>query len=302
MNAMNMIRTFAAATAAAALLAGAPAMAQAPELAGAPGAERLFSGQVQAPQVEVQVQEFRQAGDVRGRIDVSLVGLRVEAAQDALRSRGFSHTRSISDGGRQYDLWASGRDCVGFTSYNGRVTDVRDFRNAECGSDGGWGGGQGGGWGGGGRFDLRDLEGLRVNSAKDVLRSEGFRHERNVRIDGRQYDLWSSGRRCVGFASYNGRVSDARNFRDECGRTGGPGNGGGWGGGRFNPRELEGLDVRRAQEALRWDGFVHARNVRIDGRQYDLWYSREQRNGCVGFASYNGRVTDARAFNERDCY
>ncbi len=330
-----------------ALLAGAPAMAQdAGELAGAPGyrneaarseqaldaarseqaareqaakesaaraqilGDLSFRGQpvetnaARSPQDEAFYRGEGYRGDLSG-----IVGLRVDAAKDTLRRRGYSPARSINANGRQYDLWSSGRACVGFASYNGRVTDLRDFREAECGFDGGYDGGWGnGGWGGGGRFDVRDLEGLRVDTAKDVLRREGFRAERSIRYNGRQYDLWSNGRdrrdACVGFASYNGRVNDARTFRDaECGGFGGGGPGGPGGGwGRFEPRDLEGLGVERAQEALRWEGFRPARSIRISGRQYDLWYSRDNRNACVGFTSYYGRVTQARRFDERDCY
>jgi hypothetical protein len=290
---MNMfgriaVSAIAAMGASAAVLGAAPAVAQGgQELAGAPG----FRGPERGGGREF---EFS-----------AIMGQRVDAAKETLRYRGFTHARNIRVDGRQYDLWWSGRSCVGFTSYNGRVTDVRAFRDEECGyyggggggrPGGGWGGGPGGGWGG---FNPRDLEGLRVDSAKDVLRDRGYRHQRNIREDGRQYDLWWNNRTCVGFTSYRGTVTDARAFNDrECSQgAGGPG----WGG-RFEPRRLEGVSVDAAKSVLRDEGFGYARSIRIGGRQYDLWRSREHRNGCVGFASYNGRVTDARAFDEDECW
>ncbi|HEX5006493.1 MAG TPA: hypothetical protein VFV70_05235, partial [Hyphomonadaceae bacterium] len=236
----------------------------------------------------------------------AIMGAAVGSAKDTLGRAGFVHARNIGVNGRQYDLWWSGRRCVGFTSYNGRVTDVRNFQDEECGYYGGGngpGGGPGrgpggGGWGGG--SITRDLEGLRVDRAKDMLRDRGFRHERNIREDGKQYDLWSNNRTCVGFASYRGTVSDARSFRDsECY---GGNNGQGWGGGRFDPRRLEGVSVDAAKSVLRQEGYGYARAIRVNGKQYDLWASDERRRGCVGFTSYNGRVTAARSFDERDCY
>jgi hypothetical protein len=285
---MSPFKTFAIAAASAAVLAAglaeAPAMAQNPERGG-----------------------FRGPG---ASFDLgSINNARVSTAQQTLGAQGFFKARSMQVNGRQYDLWYNSgfrNSCVGFTSMNGWVRDARDFRDAECGMDGGPGGG-GPGWGGGpggGGFNTRSLEGLRVDSAKAMLRDRGFSAARSIRVDGRQYDLWWSGRTCVGFASYNGRVTDARNFRDgECGGVGGggPGWGGGGPGGRFDARDLEGLGVDSAKDMLRRQDFSFARSARFDGRQYDLWYSREYRNGCVGFTSYNGRVTSARSFDEREC-
>ena len=273
------------AAASAAVLAGAPAMAQGQERGG-----------------------FRPPGGSSGAsFDLgSINNARVGTAQQTLGAQGFFKARSMEMNGRQYDLWYNSgfrNSCVGFTSQNGWVRDARDFRDAECGFGNDGGGRPGGGgpsWGPGGGINMRDLEGLRVDSAKATLRDRGFSFARSSRIDGRQYDLWSNNRTCVGFTSYNGRVTDARSLRDaECGG----GNGGpGWGGGRFDVRELEGLGVNSAKDMLRREDFDFARSLRFDGRQYDLWYSEGRRNACVGFTSYNGRVTSARTFSDRDCY
>ena len=49
-------------------------------------------------------------------------------------------------------------------------------------------------------------------------------------------------------------------------------------------------------------GFRKARNIRSGGQQWDLWYDERGRGDtCVGFTSYNGRVTDVRTFSSRDC-
>lgn len=268
------------AAASAAVLAGAPAVAQNPERGRPPGASFDLG---------------------------SINNARVSTAQQTLGAQGFFKARSTEMNGRQYDLWYNSgfrNSCVGFTSMNGWVRDARDFRDAECGMGGGQGGGQGwgnGGPGGGsGGFNTRSLEGLRVDSAKATLRDRGFNYVRASRIDGQQYDMWSNNRTCVGFTSYNGRVSNARSFRD--GDCAGQGGGGGWGGGRFDARDLEGLGVDSAKDTLRRQDFSFARSLRFEGRQYDLWYNRDYRNACVGFASYNGRVTSARSFDEGQCY
>jgi hypothetical protein len=235
-----------------------------------------------------------------GGYDVfDLQGLRVDAAKTQLASAGYTKARNISYGGKQYDLWSNTRSrnsCVGFTSYNGRVTDTRSFDDAECGV-------VGGGWGPGG-FDSSKLQGLRVDDAKRNLSSRGYSNTRNVRIDGQQWDLWQSsrGRDCVGFTSYNGRVTGTRDFRgSEC--DGDWNSGGGWGGGYLRIDNLRGMSVDSATRELSNAGFDKARNIRIDGQQWDLWYDDNGRNGrCVGFTSYNGRVSDADSFAERDCY
>lgn len=276
---MSPFKTFAIAAASAAVLAGAPAMAQGP-------------------------QDARGRGPAASFDLMTINNARVNTAQQTLGAQGFFKARSMQVNGRQYDLWYNSgfrNSCVGFTSMNGWVRDARDFRDAECGFGNGSGGG--GGWGngpgGGGGFNTRSLEGLRVDSAKATLRDRGFNFVRASRIDGQQYDMWSSGRTCVGFASYNGRVTNARSFRDDdCGAYGG-GQGGGWG--RFNARDLEGLSVDSAKDMLRRQDFSFARSTRFDNRQYDLWYSGRSRSGCVGFTSYNGRVTNARSFDEREC-
>lgn len=239
--------------------------------------------------------DYRQPGGYGYALD--LQGLSVDDAKRQLSNAGYSKSRNISVGGRQYDLWSNPRSreaCVGFTSYNGRVTESRAFDSAECGVvSGGWG-----------RFNPSDLRGLRVDDGKRNLRDLGYSHERNVRIDGKQWDLWSSsrGRDCVGFTSYSGRITEARDFgRGGCDRDWN--SGGGWGGGRLNPGDLRGRSVDSAQRELSDAGFRKARNVRISGQQWDLWYNERGRSDrCIGFTSYNGRVTDARNFQDRDCY
>jgi len=172
--------------------------------------------------------------------------------------------------------------------YDDRDRDDRDFRDRDGRDD------RDGGWGQGGS-GMRGLEGLRVDSAKNALRRAGFSYYRAVRENGRQYDLWWNGRACVGFTSYNGRVTDVRDFRDaECGDINGRGR-------RIEARELEGLRVDAAKDALRRAGYSYSRSIRIDRRQYDMWSSYGRGDTCVGFTSYNGRVTDARRFSDREC-
>jgi hypothetical protein len=281
---MSMIRKLVVAAATAAILAGAPALAQGPD----------------------QARGYRPPGGGGAVFDLNTINnARVSTAQQTLGAQGFFKARSMEMNGRQYDLWYNSgyrNACVGFTSMNGWVRDARDFRDAECGfgNDGRPGGG-GPSWGPGGGINMRDLEGLRVDSAKNLLRDRGFSFARSTRIDGRQYDLWWNNRTCVGFTSYSGRVTDARSLRDaECGGGNDGWGGGGWG--RFDVRDLEGLSVNSAKDMLRREGFEFARSLRFDGRQYDLWYSDGRRSACVGFTSYSGRVTHARTFSERDCY
>ncbi len=243
-----------------------------------------------------QLGDYRQGG---GGYDVfNLQGERVDVAKAQLASAGYSKARNISYGGKQYDLWSNARSrnsCVGFTSYNGRVTDTRSFDDAECGV-------VGGGWGPGG-FDASKLQGLRVDDAKRNLQKFGYSNTRNVRIDGQQWDLWqnSRGRGCIGFTSYNGKITGTRDFRgSECDSDWN--SGGGWGG-YLRIDSLRGMSVDSAKRELSNAGFEKARNIRVDGRQWDLWYDDNDRNGrCVGFTSYNGRVSDADSFAERDCY
>lgn len=266
-----MKRLIAATLAATAMMAAAPAVAQPGGQYGRPGG---------------------------GYGAIHLEGLRVDNAKSQLANAGYTKARNINVGGRQYDLWSNARaheSCVGFTSYNGTVTDVRAFSNAECGI-------VSGGWGPGG-FNPSGLHGLRVDDGKRNLRDFGYTQARNVRIEGQQWDLWRNerGRACVGFTSYNGRITAARDFRrGEC--DGGWNNGGGWGGGWLRPEDLRGLSVDQAKRELSNSGFDHERNIRISGKQWDLWRDDRGRDGrCVGITSYNGRVTDVRNFSERDC-
>jgi hypothetical protein len=212
MDEMSMFKAFVVAAASAALLAGAPA-----SVAQGPGNPTLLGGQGYQNRDgdrdwgDRGSRDGRDGGWNGGNFNMGgLQGLRVDSAKDQLRRSGFDYARAVRENGRQYDLWSNDRTCVGFTSYNGRVTDVRGFRDAECGDI----------TGGRGRINVRELEGLRVDAAKDALRRADFSYSRGIRISGKQYDLWSGyGRRseCIGFASYNGRVTDARTFGDrEC--------------------------------------------------------------------------------------
>lgn len=236
-----------------------------------------------------------QGGGYSGGGGLQLQGLRVDSAKSQLSSAGYRAARSIRYDGRQYDLWSNSRSrnaCVGFTSYNGTITDVRSFSDAECGvvSSGGWGRG----------IDARDLQGLRVDDAKRSLRDNGYSNTRNVRLNGKQWDLWldARGRDCLGFTSYNGVINAAQSFRgNECDGNGVPGDGY-----RIDARDLRGLSVDQAKRSLSDAGFRGARSIRINGQQWDLWYdSNGRRSRCVGFTSYNSRVTDADDFSDRDC-
>lgn len=139
--------------------------------------------------------------------------------------------------------------------------------------------------------------GQSVDQIKRSLANDGYRAYRSIRLDGRQYDLWSNaGARnaCVGFTSYNGRVTDVRNFAEsECGLVSGGRRG-------IDQDDLRGLRVDDAKRNLREYGYSNIRNVRIDGKQWDLWLSDRGRD-CVGFTSYNGRITDARSFRGNEC-
>lgn len=149
------------------------------------------------------------------------------------------------------------------------------------------------GWGNGPGY----LQGQTVDQAKRALSNDGYRAYRNIRYDGRQYDLWANaGARnsCVGFTSYNGRVTDVRSFSDsECGLVGGGRRG-------IDEDDLRGLRVDDAKRNLRDYGYTNTRNVRIDGQQWDLWQSGRGRD-CVGFTSYNGRITNVRSFRGHEC-
>jgi hypothetical protein len=219
-------------------------------------------------------------------------GQSVDQMKRELANEGYRPYRGINYGGQRYDLWSNTRareSCVGFSSYNGRVTDVRGFADSECGLVSG----------GRGRIDEDDLPGLWVDDAKRNLREYGYTNIRNVRIDGQQWDLWlsSRGRDCIGFTSYRSRVTDARSFRGrECEGYGIPG------GGRIDVRDLQGLSVDQAKRALANSGFRGAGSFRDHGQQWDLFYTSSGRKGrCVGFTSYNGRVTEADEFDPRDC-
>ncbi len=153
-------------------------------------------------------------------------------------------------------------------------------------------------YGGGRGQSSLNLEGLRVEDAKRNLRDSGYDHARNINVGGKQYDLWSNSRsrdNCVGFTSYNGRVTNARNFDDaECGVAGG-----GWG--RFDPSDLRGMRVDDAKRNLRDYGYTHSRNIGDDGKQWDLWSSPRGRGECIGFTSYNGKVTAVRDYRNSEC-
>ncbi len=231
--------------------------------------------------------------DRQGYNSLSLSGLSVDAAKRELANDGYHAYRSIKVDGRQFDLWVNARarnGCIGFSSYNGRVTEARGFSDSDCGLLGGQGR----------RIDESNLRGLRVDDAKRSLKEYGYSNTRNVRIEGQQWDLWQTARGwdCIGFTSFNGRITAARSFRGkECEGSGVPGNGG-W----FNANDLRGLSVDGAKRSLANAGFRGARSIKDNGKQWDLWYDDSGRAGrCVGFTSYNGRVTDADEFSPRDC-
>jgi rhodanese-related sulfurtransferase len=220
------------------------------------------------------------------------IGQSVDQMKHSLANDGYRAYRSIRLDGRQYDLWsnaASRNPCVGFTSYNSRVTDVRGFAESACGLVSG---GRRG-------IDADDLRSLRVGDAQRNLREYGYTNTRNVRIDGKQWDLWQSGRghECIGFTSYNSRVTDVRSFRgSECEGLGIPGSR------RIDARDLPGLSVDQAKRALANAGFRGAGSFRDRGQQWDLFYNESGRSRrCVGFTSYNSRVTEADEFDMRDC-
>ena len=149
-----------------------------------------------------------------------------------------------------------------------------------------------GGWGG-----ASYQSGQSVDQMKRSLANDGYRAYRSIRLDGRQYDLWSNaGSRnpCVGFTSYNGRVTDVRGFAEsECGLVSGGRRG-------IDEEDLRGLHVGDAQRNLREYDYINTRNVRIDGKKWDLWQSRRGRE-CIGFTSYNGRITNVRSFRGSEC-
>lgn len=257
----------------------------------------------------------QRSGEPRGRpggqsggqsFDIGYIeSLRVDHAQNHLRVNGFTRARSIGLDGRQWDLWFN-RDfreaCAGFTSYNGTVTSVRFFTDSECGVGAAPTRGR----------DLRpaELEGLRVDDAQRRLRLSDFAPARSVSQNGRQWDLWQNPRArtaCVGFTSYNGQVTRADGFSDrDCAGRGegrpdrGPDRpGSGWG--RVEPQDLIRLRVGEGQDWLSRAGYVRARSIEINGRQWDLWSSDRDRSSCIGFTSWNGSITDADDFRESSC-
>jgi hypothetical protein len=146
------------------------------------------------------------------------------------------------------------------------------------------------------------IEGISVDAAKRQLRSNGYYPARSISLDGRQWDLWSSGRSCVGFASYKGTVTNSERFDERgCayGFSGrGPNDRGGYGQRRFEARELVGLSVDEGKRELSYAGYRGARSISLRNQQWDLW-----RNGgsCVGFTSWYGRITDVDRFPEDRC-
>ena len=143
------------------------------------------------------------------------------------------------------------------------------------------------------------LQGLRVDSAKQQLSNAGYNAARNIHYNGRQYDLWYNTRNhntCVGFTSYKGTVSDVRVFLDaECGVGGG-----GWGGRGLDPSDLNGMRVDDAKRNLSNYGYSNTRNVRLNGKQWDLWLDSRGRD-CIGFTSYKGTISAAQSFRGNEC-
>jgi hypothetical protein len=149
-------------------------------------------------------------------------------------------------------------------------------------------------------FDIGYIDGLRVNHAQAHLKVNGFAKARSIGLGGRQWDLWFNREfreACAGFTSFNGVVSDVRFFSEaDCGVGATPA-----AGRVLRPAELEGLRVEEAQRRLRLSDYTHARNFSQNGRQWDLWRNPRSRTSCVGFTSYNGQVTRADGFSDREC-
>lgn len=139
----------------------------------------------------------------------------------------------------------------------------------------------------------RGLEGLRVDAAKAQLSSAGYSKARNIKVGGRQFDLWSNPRArdaCVGFTSISGTVTEVRSFDDaECGVVSGR---------RLEPQDLNGMRVDDAKRNLRNFGYDHERNVKIDGKQWDLWVRGRD---CIGFTSYRGVLSGVQTFRASEC-
>lgn len=245
-----------------------------------------------------------------------LLNQRVPNAQISLQQNGYRAARSVNISGRQWDLWQSGQSCVGFNSLYGNVSEARRFEMNECNPNPPRPGGNNNGGGnnsGGGRpqLDLATLKNQRVNAAQSVLGQNGYSKVGSTQVNGQQWDLYrASGFRgqCVGFTSLYGTVTDARGFGDRDCDNGNNNSGGGGGGGRpggnwrdFDLRQLEGQRVDSAQNRLRQAGYVQVRNSTIDGRRWDLWQNDNYRNSCVGFASFNGQVSETDEFSVSRC-
>jgi hypothetical protein len=141
------------------------------------------------------------------------------------------------------------------------------------------------------------LEGMGVKDAQVQLSNAGYTKARNIKVGGRQFDLWANPRAreaCVGFTSISGRVTEVRTFDNtDCGVVAG-------GGGRLNPDQLYGMRVDDAKWNLQNYGYSHERNVRIDGKQWDLWVSSRGRD-CIGFTSRSGILSGVQTFRSSEC-
>jgi hypothetical protein len=65
--------------------------------------------------------------------------------------------------------------------------------------------------------------------------------------------------------------------------------------------DLRGVSVNEGKERLRQAGYAPARNINRNGQQWDLWQRFGRNDGCVGFTSYRGTITDTNRFDVREC-
>lgn len=236
--------------------------------------------------------------------------MRVPNAQIALQQAGYSKARSVNLSGKQWDLYQSGGACVGFTSMYGTVSEARGFQTTDCNPAPPPRPPSSGGGNNSGRpdLDLATLKNQRVNSAQSTLGANGYAKVRSMDVNGQQWDLWRAtgfNRRCVGFTSMYGTVTDARQFQErDCNDGGGGNNNPGRPGNNwrdFDLASLQGLRVDNAQNRLRQAGYVLVRNSTIDGRRWDLWQNDNYRNSCIGFSSFNGTVEETDSFSVSRC-
>lgn len=257
---------------------------------------------------------FAQAIDTR-----TLKNQSVTAAQQQLNQRGYAKTNTLVVNNQRWDYYRGPTGhCLGFTYDNGRVIDARDSAQEQCtpqlqaNNGGGQGPSNGGnrfnppGQNNNNRFSVDQLRNMGVKTAQQTLANNNYNKVRSINYQGKQWDLYESRGTCIGFASLYGNVSDTRTFEArDCGNDnnnfGNNGNGFGNGRGRFDTDQLRNQRVNTVQDRLRSSGFQKVRTTTIDGKQWDLWYNDNYREGCVGFTSYNGTVTATDTFSNSRC-